>query len=227
MTATVHADPNPSSGAAEDRTTNQPAAPADNGRTRAPVAAAPATAAPASEPVITRPAATPVADTAGGVPVPVAGGLLAVALLVGVLAGWLIRAARRDSSAGPTAPGPADVRAVPAPDGGDVAAERARSDRLAGALIDLGDRVTNPGLVDRVRAAVESAGWTVVDPRGQRFDPDRHRAVDHEATAQDELDRVVAATERLGYVDPDGTLRRFPEVVVYRFTGPPVPGASR
>ena len=162
--------------------------------------------APGQSPGITvtsQPATVP-EPAAGGVPVPVVGGLLVAALVAGAVLGWLIRTASRSTEE--------DRRPPPATTG-----QGRDTELLAAALIDLGDRITNPALADRARNAVRSAGWTVVDPQGQPFDPDRHHAVDRQVTGDQRLDRVVAATERPGWIDPAGTVVRYPDVIVYRY----------
>jgi hypothetical protein len=245
-----------------DRPSNQPATPADGrgeSTVRQPTPQQPGPpvttgAAPQQSrlhPSMTEPATTPATATGAMVALPVMGGLLALVLIAGVIAGWVARSATRDVAGPRPGPGAPDLTttspspsptaspstASPSPSTSAASVERDRAALLASTLIDLADRITNEVLADRARDAIRSAGWTVVDPRGQPFDPDQHRAVDRLVTGDAALDRAVAATERPGYRDPAGNLVRPPEVIVYRYEPPsplqrplgpaPVPGGDR
>lgn len=93
------------------------------------------------------------------------------------------------------------------------AAERAA---LVELCIDLADRLRteNPALHGRLRRGLAAAGVTAVEPDGEAFDRHHHDAVDVEPAPSADRDRIVASTERLGFVDRGAVVRR-PEVVVY------------
>jgi hypothetical protein len=138
--------------------------------------------------------------------------LLLGALAVGVALGFVMRSTlgpRRTGEAVPTrSPG------GPSDDAGLAA--------LSEAAIHVRDRVGNRVLADRLAEGLRAAGWTPIEPEGDRFDPAHHTWVDREPTDDPALDGTIAAVERSGYRDRSGTLVRQPEVVVYRF----VPGGS-
>jgi molecular chaperone GrpE (heat shock protein) len=87
---------------------------------------------------------------------------------------------------------------------------------LVRAAIDIRDHLTSAALADRLGQALWAAGVGEVRADGEPFDPQRHQAVDHVATAERSLDGTVAATERPGYVD-GGAVVRPPQVVVHRY----------
>ncbi len=191
-------------------------------------------------PATTRPepsAAVGPAVTGGsdGVSLPVVGLGLLVALAIGVAVGYVVRllAAPNTSApntsarnvAGPNAAAPDVARPVANRSTGDPAGGRAadaavlearrRATLLADTLVEVRDRVANRAISDRIGSALDAAGWTTIDPTGEPFDPHVHRAVDREITDDAELDRTVAATERVGYTDDLGAVVRLPEVVVF------------
>jgi len=120
--------------------------------------------------------------------------------------------ARRPSPAHSTVP------ASPLDDGADaqIGGAGAQRARLAAALIDLRDRLESDALDAEISAALASSGFREVTVApGSPFDPEQHRGVDWEPTHDPEHDKLVAHTDRPGYVDGTTVLRP-PEVVVYR-----------
>src|SRR6266542_249761 len=94
---------------------------------------------------------------------------------------------------------------------------RAEADRaaLVRACIYVRDRITSKALGDRLGAALQEAGVSVVEPAGQRFDPAHHEAGG--ATPSDDPSKVgtIAAVEVPGYSDR-GRVLRPPVVTVYQ-----------
>lgn len=163
-----------------------------------------------------------------GVALPVVGLGLIVALAIGLAVGYVVRlltappsgSSAPDPVARPAATPPFPDRMVDAPApvrAAEAAAAEAqgRATALAGALVEVRDRVANRAISDRIGAALDAAGWRTVDPTGEPFDPDVHLAVDRELSDDADLDRTVAATERVGYIDERGAVVRLPEVVVF------------
>lgn len=98
--------------------------------------------------------------------------------------------------------------------GTDTNAERDRS-ILVEACIEVSDVVPSASLREELLEALERAGVQAVDvPRGEPFDPKRHRAAGRVPTAARERENLVAETERLGFVDR-GRRVRPPSVLVY------------
>ncbi|UDY35002.1 hypothetical protein [Dermatobacter hominis] len=164
-------------------------------------------------------------DASDGVAVPVVGVGLLLALLVGLAVGYVVRLL----TAGPAPSGTPDhAGSSPAAADAAVADARRRTAVLADALADVRDRTDNRAISDRIGAALDAAGWTAVDPTGGPFDPEVHRAVDRELTADPGRHGTVAATERLGYADELGGTVRLPEVIVFHHepTGPTGPTRS-
>lgn len=89
-------------------------------------------------------------------------------------------------------------------------------DGLVGALIDARDRVGESGVGDRIVVALRDAGVEVIDPTGDRFDPEQHVAAGHDRLTDDPaLDGRVADVVSYGYRDR-GRVLRLPSVVVWR-----------
>src|SRR6266542_1015739 len=125
------------------------------------------------------------------------------------------------SHAEPVRPSVAPAPAAP-PLGGTGAGaaaqrRRAEADRaaLVRACIYVRDRITSKALGDRLGAALQEAGVSVVEPAGQRFDPAHHEAGG--ATPSDDPSKVgtIAAVEVPGYSDR-GRVLRPPVVTVYQ-----------
>jgi molecular chaperone GrpE len=117
---------------------------------------------------------------------------------------------RPQESHSATAPS-AILRADPS---GQLTAER---DVLASALIQLGDSVRDdPARLTEVQNGLLRAGYTVVDPTGDRFDSRRCEALQSRPTNDPNMDMIVAATARFGYRRNDRIVRQ-PAVVVYRY----------
>jgi hypothetical protein len=95
---------------------------------------------------------------------------------------------------------------------------RGRDDRarLRDACIDVRERVPSAALAQRLEAVLEDVGVVPVGGDGERFDPQRHRAVGSVPTPDRALHHRIASTERAGYRDGDEVLRP-PEVLVYVF----------
>jgi hypothetical protein len=113
---------------------------------------------------------------------------------------------------GAGAPDVAAPTAVAAPAAGRAEADR---DALVRACIYVRDRLTSRALADRLGAALQEVGVSVVEPTGERFDPARHEAGG--AAASDEPGRAgtIAAVEVPGYTDR-GRVLRAPVVTVYQ-----------
>lgn len=111
--------------------------------------------------------------------------------------------------------------ATVAPDSavGERDASRASAERLLliSTCIDLRDRLahTSPALDRTLRSALERVGVLEVSADGERFDEQRHNAVERAWTDDVELSGSVASTDRVGYADGEHLLRE-PDVVVYR-----------
>jgi hypothetical protein len=118
------------------------------------------------------------------------------------------------TAGGPEVQAPVVPSATPQPPGrgGRVEADRAA---LVRACIYVRDRITSKALADRLGAALQEAGVSVVEPAGERFDPARHEAGG--ATPSDDPGKVgmIAAVEVPGYSDR-GRVLRAPVVTVYQ-----------
>lgn len=153
---------------------------------------------------------------------------LAVVALVAVIAAALgyVVARIRNRRAGPSQPtGPASQAPPPAapPAPPSVVVVDEHRDSLVGALIDARDRVGESGVGDRIVGALHAAGVEVIDPTGDRFDPEQHVAAGQDRLTDDpSLDGRVADVVSYGYRDR-GRVLRLPSVVVWR--SPYVPEA--
>lgn len=128
-------------------------------------------------------------------------------LLLGLVLGALIGRGRKQPKPAP-AVGPTTTAVDPA-----LVHQR---EVLIKAAIDSRDQVTSQALADGLGRALWEAGIMEVRAEGQRFDPRLHQAVHQVATADPNLEGVIAATERPGYTD-NGRVIRLPEVVVHRY----------
>jgi molecular chaperone GrpE len=81
------------------------------------------------------------------------------------------------------------------------------------------DRARSPGVVERLEEGLAGVGVTSLRPDGIRFDPAFHEAGGTVATADEELDGVVAETEVVGFSDR-GEVMRPPIVTVYSKAAP-------
>ncbi len=183
----------------------------------APTAGPPTADAPTGTTVAATTEAPDAAAPGDGVAVPAVLALVLVAALAGAALVALVQrlwegpSPDGDAGASGGGTGPAGGRADRAggPAGG--------AEPLAQAAIDVRDRVRSPALAERLAAGLAATGWTTLDPRGDRFDPAHHVAVDREPTGEPGLGGVIAAVERVGYRAPDGAVVRQPEVVVYAY----------
>ncbi|GAA4255938.1 nucleotide exchange factor GrpE [Dactylosporangium darangshiense] len=93
-------------------------------------------------------------------------------------------------------------------------------DLLVAAMIDIGDRLRDrdPALWKRLNRHLGEVGVECVIVDGQPYDERLHDAVGREPTADPDLQKTVASTERAGYVDR-GRVLRLPEVMVFRTEG--------
>lgn len=80
--------------------------------------------------------------------------------------------------------------------------------------LDLGDRIDNPALLERLLRTLAEVGVTAVYGDGAVLDPVQHRVVDRVAATDPALHNRVASTERPGYLDR-GRLLRPADVTVY------------
>lgn len=88
--------------------------------------------------------------------------------------------------------------------------------RLVEVCIKASDAVTSPGLRKELLDALAASGVVVVEiPAHTPFDPNLHKAADRRLTEHQELEGLVAETERPGFSD-HGHRLRWPEVVVYQ-----------
>lgn len=76
------------------------------------------------------------------------------------------------------------------------------------------DRAKSPGVVERIEEGLVAVGVEAIRPDGVRFDPAHHEAGGTVATADENLDGVVAETEVVGFRDR-GEVLRVPIVTVY------------
>ncbi|MFL6118800.1 nucleotide exchange factor GrpE [Actinophytocola sp.] len=76
------------------------------------------------------------------------------------------------------------------------------------------DRAKSPGVVERIEEGLIAVGVEAIRPDGVRFDPAHHEAGGTVATADENLDGVVAETEVVGFRDR-GEVLRVPIVTVY------------
>ena len=90
-------------------------------------------------------------------------------------------------------------------------------DTLVNACLDAREASEQESVRALLQKALGDAGVREVGGVGDRFDPERHRAVMHEPTADEHQDGLVARTLRAGYAI-HGRPRRLPEVSVYRWT---------
>jgi molecular chaperone GrpE len=77
------------------------------------------------------------------------------------------------------------------------------------------DSAASPALYREAVDALGAAGFTLIDPVGQQFDPTMHLAVARRATTDPRSHNRIAETVRPGCYG-DGRLVREAEVVVYR-----------
>ncbi|MEV8514496.1 nucleotide exchange factor GrpE [Dactylosporangium sp. NPDC051484] len=128
-------------------------------------------------------------------------------LLAGAALLLLLLLASRGSGAA-TAP----VSAPPGR-GGQADADRRA---LVQASIYVRDRVTSKALGDRLGAALQEAGVTILEPTGVRFDPAHHEAGGTTPTNDPSLSGQISGVEVPGYVDRDGRVLRAPIVTVFQ-----------
>lgn len=86
-------------------------------------------------------------------------------------------------------------------------------------VIEVSDIAQGDTVRERLRMALAEVGVEQIDAADERFDPNRHMAVNRLPPAAPELDGMVAEVERPGYKDGDEVVRR-PEVVVYHRDAP-------
>lgn len=77
------------------------------------------------------------------------------------------------------------------------------------------DRARSPGVTERIESGLAEVGVSAVRPDGERFDAAVHEAGGVLATAEAELDGVIAETELAGFTDR-GAVLRVPVVTVYQ-----------
>lgn len=97
----------------------------------------------------------------------------------------------------------------------DFAAER---DALVALCVELDDLLRSTALREKIRRGLRRAGVEIVEPVGDRFDPDRHVAVGAEPASTPEQHDVIAHVQRAGFRDREAELRP-PEVVVRHWDG--------
>jgi hypothetical protein len=159
----------------------------------------------------------------------------AAALVVGAGLGWAVgrrrpvavhgRPAtpsgnRATSATGAVSEGsPPSVRTSQGPGSGSTPVERdpaALVDGLVDGLIASHDLADTDGQRARITATLRRAGIAIVDPAtGERFDPERHRAMRSAPAPSPEDRERVASVERPGWVRGEQVLR-YPEVVVWQ-----------
>jgi hypothetical protein len=122
----------------------------------------------------------------------------------------LLLSSRRPASV----PAPAGSR-TPGGSGGGGQAEADRR-ALVQASIYVRDRVTSKALGDRLGAALQDAGVTILEPAGVRFDPAHHEAGGATPSNDPALNGQISGVEVPGYVDRDGRVLRAPIVTVYQ-----------
>jgi hypothetical protein len=88
-------------------------------------------------------------------------------------------------------------------------------DELARKYLRLVDEASSPALYEEAVEALASAGFRLINPVGQKFDPTLHLAVGRRATSDPHAHNVIAETIRQGCYR-DGRVVREAEVVVYR-----------
>lgn len=182
-----------------------------------------------AEPVPAPPAQTdepvsPVPESGSGLTWVLVAALAVVALALVAATVLLIRFRRQLSDRryvpqSAYAPVPADAVAGQPSGGGAAPYDRtvADRDRLAATCILLADAVSgNPSLVAQAQQGLSQAGYFADDPTGQRFDSQRHEALQALPTTNPAQDGVIAATPRHGYRRNDRVVRQ-PGVVVYRY----------
>lgn len=153
-----------------------------------------------------------------GVELAVVAALVVIAAALGFAVAWMVRGSRPAPAAVAPAmtPAPPPTAPPPAPSVAPVVVSDEHRDRLVAALIDARDRVGDSGVGDRIVAALQAAGVEVLDPTGDRFDPERHVAAGQDRLTDDPaLDGRIADIVSYGYRDR-GRLLRLPSVVVWR-----------
>lgn len=125
-------------------------------------------------------------------------GMAVIAAVLGVVA-VLLR--QRHDGALP------EPRHPPVPANADRAA-------LVELCIDLGDRIDNPALLERLTRTLADVGISTVPTEDAMLDPAQHRVVDRTVATDPELHNRIATTERRGYLD-HGQLLRPADVTVY------------
>lgn len=86
---------------------------------------------------------------------------------------------------------------------------------LVQVCIDVSEQVDSRMLRDELIDALNQAGVFQYDPQGERFDPARHHSVGRMSTDNPDQDGLIAATQKVGWLD-NGARSRFPDVVVWR-----------
>jgi hypothetical protein len=99
--------------------------------------------------------------------------------------------------------------------GDGLATAIAERDSLAFACMELADLVSSPSLAHKVLEALRRAGYDSIDPVGDVFYPQQHRAVETRPTSDSAQHNRIAAIERRGYLG-HGRVVRVPEVAVFR-----------
>jgi hypothetical protein len=152
--------------------------------------------------------------------------LAGVGVVRGLRGRWRRGREASDATTGAADGAPAEVAASPAPPvtsgpsapcvvDGTAGAERAA---LVALCVELDDLLGRPAQRQRLRRGLQAVGVEVVDPVGERFDPEVHCAVGAEPTAEPADDWCIARVERVGFVDRGREVRP-PEVVVFRADG--------
>jgi hypothetical protein len=90
---------------------------------------------------------------------------------------------------------------------------------LVDLCIELDDMVTSAALREKLRRGLRRVGVETVQPEGERFDPEIHRAVGSDAAPDAEHELTVARVERAGFRD-GGVELRPPEVIVFSAEAP-------
>lgn len=146
---------------------------------------------------------------------------------IGTLSGWLVRRRAANPAAatatGDTGSSPPDGASAPdsgrPPGDGDGAEPSRARDPLVRHCIDIADLIREPypDLWDRLTDHLADVGVQTVLADGERFDVERHDAVDRAPTDDPDQDRTIASTRFAGYRVGEEWIRR-PQVVVYRAT---------
>ena len=115
----------------------------------------------------------------------------------------------------PAPPPPSAKSQVPQHGQGVAAPTTASVGELVRRYLRLVDTTNSPALHQEALEALRAAGFTLIDPVGQQFDPQLHVAVGRRATTDPRSHNLVAETVRPGCYG-DGLLVREAEVIVFR-----------